>query len=227
VIEIIGVCKTYDKRVAVENINLSVKKGEVLALVGPNGSGKSTLLKIICTLLRPSSGTVNIFGHNITSHPIQVRQHISYLPEKVALWDELSAYENLYYWGKIRYDDSFNMEIPTLLKKLKLKDENKIVSKYSKGMRQRVAIGLAFLGPHDILLLDEPTSGLDPDGRFILRDMINDFMKNNNIVILSTHDILEVTRMCTRVIFMKTGKIIGIFDPRVEDVEVKYKEIYS
>jgi ABC-2 type transport system ATP-binding protein len=196
------------------NFCLSAGPSEVVGLVGPNGSGKSTALKILATLIRPSAGKASICGSNLSKNPLEAKREIGYVAERVAVWDDLNAFENLHY-----------SRIESLLKELALEGERKLVSKYSKGMKQRVAIGMALLHSPRVILLDEPTTGLDPDGRLMLRDIILRLAKEGKTVLLSTHDLSEAAKVCTKVLFLKKGETRGLGDPAKEDMEARYREL--
>jgi ABC-2 type transport system ATP-binding protein len=224
-----GLCRRYGKALALNDFCLSAGPGQIVGLVGPNGSGKSTAIKVLATLIRPSAGKASICGADVIREPLKARLDLGYVSERVAVWDELNAYENLHCWGRMRGlpQKGLDSRIESLLKELALEGERKLVSKYSKGMRQRVAIGMALLHSPSVILLDEPTTGLDPDGRLLLRDIILRLAKEGKTVLLSTHDLSEAAKVCSRVLFLKKGETRGSGDPAKEDMEARYRELIS
>jgi ABC-2 type transport system ATP-binding protein len=200
-----------------------------VGLVGPNGSGKSTAIKILATLIRPSAGKASICGADVIREPLKARLNLGYVSERVAVWDELNGYENLHCWGRMRgmNPKEVDSRAGSLLKELALEGEHKLVSNYSKGMKQRVAIGMALLHSPSVILLDEPTTGFDPDGRLLLRDIILRLAKEGKTVLLSTHDLSEAARVCSKVLFLKNGETRGFGDPAKEDLEARYRELIS
>jgi len=228
-IEAEGLCRRYGKTLALNNFCLSAGPGQIVGLVGPNGSGKSTAIKILATLIRPSAGKASICGADVITEPLKARLNLGYVSERVAVWDELNAYENLHCWGRMRglSQKGLDSRIESLLKELALEGERKLVSSYSKGMKQRVAIGMALLHSPSVILLDEPTTGLDPDGRLMLRDIILRLAKEGKTVLLSTHDLAEAAKVCSNVLFLKKGQVRGLGNPAKEDMEVRYRELMS
>jgi len=228
-LEAAGLCRRYGKSLALKNFSLSAGPGEIVGLVGPNGSGKSTAIKILATLIRPSAGKASICGADVVKDPLKARLELGYVSERVAVWDELNAYENLRCWGRMRGMDPKEVDkrSGSLLKELALEGERKLVSNYSKGMKQRVAIGMALLHSPKVVLLDEPTTGLDPDGRLLLRDIILRLAKEGRTVLLSTHDLSEAAKVCSNVIFLKKGRTRGTGDPAKEDMEARYRELMA
>jgi ABC-2 type transport system ATP-binding protein len=226
-IETSGLNRYYGKFHALKDFSVRVEKGEVVGLVGPNGSGKSTAMKILATLMRPSSGRASICGFDIVKEPLEAKRNLGYVPEKAAVWEDLNAPENLYYWGRLHGMPARTLKprIEALLKELGLEGERKLTAKFSKGMKQRVAIGMALLHSPQVVILDEPTTGLDPDGRLLLRNIILDLAKQMRSVLVSTHELLEAAKVCTKVVFMKLGEARGTGDPAKEDLETRYKEL--
>jgi len=228
-IEADGLCRRYGRALALRDFSLNAGPGEVIGLVGPNGSGKSTAIKILATLIRPSSGKASICGSDVVREPLKARLDIGYVSERVAVWDELNAWENLRCWGRMwgMGPKELDSKVGSLLKELALEGERKLVSQYSKGMRQRVAIGMALLHSPRVILLDEPTTGLDPDGRLLLRDIVLRLANEGKTVLLSTHDLSEAAKVCSKVLFLKKGETRGTGDPAREDMEARYRELIS
>jgi ABC-2 type transport system ATP-binding protein len=226
-IETSGLNRYYGKIHALKDFSLRAEKGEVVGLVGPNGSGKSTAMKIIATLMRPSSGKASICGRDVVREPLEAKRNLGYVPEKAAVWEDLNAPENLFYWGRMQgmAGPALKGRIEPLLKELGLEGERKLAATFSKGMKQRLAIGMALLHSPQVVILDEPTTGLDPDGRLMLRNLILALANEGRTVLVSTHELLEAAKVCNRVVFMKLGAARGTGDPVKEDLEARYKEL--
>ena len=225
-IEFRGVSKDYDGCHALRDVSFEVGTGKVVVLVGPNGAGKSTLLKIAAGLLEPTSGTVEM-GEGL--HPLEARAMVGYLPENAALYDELSAPENLGYFCALRGLEGRKAASRTekLLKKVRLAGEGKLVRDFSKGMKQRLGIAVSLAGHPSILLWDEPSSGLDPSGRLLLREIIGGLKKQGASILISSHDLRESALLADDVclIFQGEVKFLGRADgPQLEKI---YKEVVS
>ena len=209
-VEINKLTKYYGQQKALDNINLNIKKGEVLGLLGPNGAGKSTLMKIITTFLPPSEGNVKVNGINVNENPLEVRKVIGYLPENNPLYSEMYIREYLNfvlhtYTNKVKSKDVIDNIIK--LTGLEL-EKNKKIGELSKGYKQRVGLAQALIHNPEILILDEPTSGLDPNQLVEIRKIITDLAKEKT-VILSTHIMQEVEALCNRVVIIDHGKIVA------------------
>ena len=213
-IEINGITKYYGQQKALDNINISINKGEVVGLLGPNGAGKSTLMKIITSFIPPSSGTVKISGYDIREDSLEIKKHIGYLPENNPLYNDMYVREYLKFVLKT-YPDHKNtktkIEDTIQLTRLNLEKKKKIGA-LSKGYKQRVGLAQALIHNPDILILDEPTSGLDPNQLVEIRKIITDLGKEKTII-LSTHIMQEVEALCDRVIIIDNGKIVADATP--------------
>ena len=210
-IEINNLTKKFGHNVVLDNISLSVKKGEILGLLGPNGAGKSTTMKIITSFWTPTKGSVVIDGVNIQIDSIKTRQMIGYLPETVPLYDDMRVYEYLRFVGEIR-----GLGKEQIKKRLKevvdvcglQKVIRQPIEELSKGFRQRVGLAQAIMHNPDILILDEPTTGLDPNQIVEIRNLIKELGREKT-VIFSTHILSEVSATCDRVVIINNGKIVG------------------
>ena len=198
-----------------DNINLEVKKGEILGFLGPNGAGKSTTMKIITSFWSPTSGSIKIDGLDVTTDSLKTRTKIGYLPETVPLYDDMRVYEYLKFIAEVRGIAKEDMkkrlkEVVEAcgLKKVLLKP----IEELSKGYRQRVGLAQAIMHEPDILILDEPTTGLDPNQIVEIRDLIKKIGKEKT-VIFSTHILSEVSATCDRVLIINNGKIVGEGSP--------------
>ena len=200
------VSKKYTNYYAVDKVSISIKKGEIYGLIGENGACKSTLMKMIAGLVEPSEGSVELFGN---FGPQTERYRIGCVIESPALYAELTAKQNLEVFRKA-YGLSSKESVQQILKQVGLSQyENKIVKKFSLGMKQRLAIGVALLGNPDFLILDEPINGLDPTG---IQDMRNFLLKLNReehiTIMISSHILGELSKIATKYGIIKNGKLI-------------------
>ncbi|MFK5857411.1 MAG: gliding motility-associated ABC transporter ATP-binding subunit GldA [Bacteroidota bacterium] len=209
-VEIKEITKYYGQQKALDNISLSIEKGEVLGLLGPNGAGKSTLMKIITSFLPPSSGSVKINGLDIQENSIEIRKQIGYLPENNPLYHDMYVVEYLeFVLGTYPGHKKTKSTIDDIIKLTGLDlEKKKKIGALSKGYKQRVGLAQALIHDPEILILDEPTSGLDPNQLVEIRKIITDLGKNKT-VILSTHIMQEVEALCTRVVIIDHGKIVA------------------
>ena len=199
------VSKKYTNYYAVDKVSISIKKGEIYGLIGENGAGKSTLMKMIAGLVEPSEGSIELFGN---FGPQTERYRIGCVIESPALYAELTAKQNLEVFRKA-YGLSSKESVQQILKQVGLSQyENKIVKKFSLGMKQRLAIGVALLGNPDFLILDEPINGLDPTG---IQDMRNFLLKLNReehiTIMISSHILGELSKIATKYGIIKNGKL--------------------
>ena len=209
-IEIKHLTKKFGSTKILNDINLKVKKGEILGFLGPNGAGKSTTMKIITGFWSPSSGSVEVDGMNVVKNSIETRKKIGYLPETVPLYDDMRVYEYLKFIAEIRgiNKDNIKSRIKEVVGDCGLsKVLRKPIEELSKGYRQRVGLAQAIMHEPDILILDEPTTGLDPNQITEIRDLIKTIGKEKT-VIFSTHILSEVSATCDRVIIINNGKIV-------------------
>lgn len=200
------VSKKYTNYYAVDKVSISIKKGEIYGLIGENGAGKSTLMKMIAGLVEPSEGSIELFGNFV---PQTEHYRIGCVIESPALYAELTAKQNLEVFRKA-YGLSSKESVQQILKQVGLSQyENKIVKKFSLGMKQRLAIGIALLGNPDFLILDEPINGLDPTG---IQDMRNFLLKLNReehiTIMISSHILGELSKIATKYGIIKNGKLI-------------------
>jgi len=209
-VEINGITKYYGEQKALDNINLSINKGEVLGLLGPNGAGKSTLMKIITSFLPPSIGSVKINGVDVQENSIKIRKLIGYLPENNPLYHDMYVREYLeFVLGTYPGIKNAKSIIDDIIKLTGLElEKKKKIGELSKGYKQRVGLAQALIHNPEILILDEPTSGLDPNQLVEIRKIITDLGKDKT-VILSTHIMQEVEAICNRVVIIDRGKIVA------------------
>jgi ABC-2 type transport system ATP-binding protein len=226
--------------VALNNISLSIRSGEIVGLLGPNGAGKSTLLKIIVGILRPTSGTVVLDGIDILKEPEAAKKIIGYLPENASLYTALTVTEFLQFVGKIRAvsDQDLDTKIPESLKAFDIEDKkNALVGTLSKGTKQKVAIIASMLHDPRFLVLDEPLSGLDPKTQRFVNQWITMTASRGVTVFLSTHNLDIAQDYANKIAFIDKGKIVAVGelnslrkmantkdDARLDDVFLKLTE---
>ena len=206
-----GLTKRYARNVAVDNISFEVGKGQIVGFLGPNGAGKTTTMRVLTCFLPPTAGRANVAGYDVTDQPLEVKKRIGYLPETPPLYPEMEVDEYLTFVGRLkgipandikrRVDESCEQCAVTDVRK-------KLISKLSKGYRQRVGLAQAIIHNPDVLILDEPTSGLDPKQIIETRELIRR-LAGSHTIILSTHILSEVEQSCERVIIISQGKLVA------------------
>jgi ABC-2 type transport system ATP-binding protein len=198
---------------AVDDVTFEVKRGEIFGLLGPNGAGKSTLIRVLTTLLRPTSGTACVDTYDIVQDPEKIRSIIGVCPQNSTLDVELTAYDNLEFYGKlVNVDDSIlDKRIWQLLAMTELTDRAYMkVQTFSGGMRRKLEIVRAFIHHPLILFLDEPTIGLDPEARHEVWQQISKLNEEKTTIILTTHYMDEAEKLCNRIAFVDKGRLIAL-----------------
>ena len=216
IIQTINLTKEYGKLKAVDNVSLSIRKGEIFGLLGPNGAGKTTLIHILCTILRPTSGTALVNGFDIIKQPDKVRKSIGIVFQDPSSDDELTAYENMEFHAMI-YDVPVKREnILELLRLVELDDRaDNFVKTFSGGMRRRLELTRGLLHHPKVLFLDEPTLGLDTQTRYKIWEYIREIAVEKEItIILTTHYMEEADSICDRIAIIDEGKIKVIGSPK-------------
>ncbi len=204
-IEVRGLTKAYGKKVAIQDLSFSVDRGEIFGLLGPNGAGKTTTIRILSCILPPDSGEAKVNGYDVTEDPLSVKASVGLLPERVSLYERLTVMENLLFFARLYGVEEPLPKIRGLLNMLEIQDRSEDpVSKLSKGLKQRVSIARALLHDPPVLLLDEPTSGLDPISAEAMRSLIKDLSSQGRTILLSSHNLSEVQRLCERVAVINT-----------------------
>ena len=199
--------KSLGNRKVLTGINFTVEPGDIFGYLGPNGAGKTTTIRVILGLFAPDSGRVEVLGQDVFKHP-EVKRHIGFVLEADGLYDNLTAGENLAYYGEIYEVTNIADRIDEVLEAVGLLDRaDDRVGKYSKGMRQRLALARAVLHNPELLILDEPTAGLDPTGQMEIRELILDLARRGKTVFLSSHNLDEVERICSRIAIIHKGEI--------------------
>jgi ABC-2 type transport system ATP-binding protein len=212
-LETINVSKSFKGKKAVQDVNLYLDRGESVGLLGPNGAGKSTTISMISTLIKPTSGEIKLNGVNTVNKPADIRKVLGVVPQELALYQELSAYENLKFFGSIYKLKGKELEnrIQYALEIVGLKDRQKdLVKTFSGGMKRRVNIAAALLHKPQILILDEPTVGIDPQSRNHILETVRSLNETDGTTILYTsHYMEEVEQLCDRVYIMDHGEVIA------------------
>lgn len=212
-LEAVDLTKHYKQTRAVDGVNLFIEKGEIIGLLGPNGAGKSTTISMLSTLIQPSSGDVRYLNESMLKHPQKLREHLGVVPQEIALYSDLTARENLEFFGKL-----YKMNKRELAKRMEevfqiVGLENKqreLVKHFSGGMKRRLNIGAALLHQPSILFMDEPTVGIDPQSRSYILDTVKQLNREHGMTIVYTsHYMEEVEYLCDRIYIMDQGKIIA------------------
>ena len=213
VAEVAGLHKRFGDRAALTDVSLAVRPGEVLGLLGPNGAGKTTLLRVLSGYLPPSAGTVRVAGHDIVRSPEAARACVGYLPEQVPLYRELRVCEYLRYRAELKGVPDRSRAVAQVLAQVGLEAvQTRLIGQLSKGLRQRVGLADAILHRPKLLLLDEPTDGLDPNQRAEALALIA-ALGRDHAVVLSTHVLPEVERVCQRLVILQKGRIAAAGTP--------------
>ena len=208
--------KKFDDFTAVMGVNIQVEAGELLALLGPNGAGKTTTVRMLTSVLRPTSGSASVAGFDVMKEAAKVRAVVGVLTEHHGLYNRMRAMEYLMFFGEI-YGMSLEARqerAGKMLSDFDLDDAmDKRIGEYSKGMRQKLALGRALLHDPQVLLLDEPTSAMDPASARLVRDEINKLRSNERAIIICTHNLAEAEELADRIAIIRRGKIIANDSP--------------
>tara|TARA_Y100001970_G_scaffold110337_1_gene137813 strand:+ start:560 stop:1282 length:723 start_codon:yes stop_codon:yes gene_type:complete len=211
-IEVKNLNKTFKKILAVQDLNFEIKKGSIVGLLGPNGCGKTTTIGMMLGLIKPSSGGILIDGKNIENENIRTKilEKVNFISPYVELPKKLTVEENLIVYGKLYGVEKLEEKVLSLIKDLNLENfKKRKTGELSSGQKNRVSLAKALINDPDILLLDEPTASLDPDVGDYIRSYIENFAsKKGTTILLASHNMNEVERLCSEVMMMKNGKII-------------------
>jgi len=222
--------KSFGDFVAVDNINLTVERGEVVGFLGPNGAGKSTTMKMLTGFLEPDGGEIFIEGIDLKSKPLEAKKSIGYLPEGAPSYSDMEVSEFLSFVGKMRglnNNELLNTRLSDMAEQINLKDVwHKPIETLSKGFKRRVGIAQALIHDPDILILDEPTDGLDPNQKYEMRDLIKKISTNKAIVI-STHILEEVEAVCSRTVIIANGQLLANETPDNLGKQFNKKNMFS
>ena len=232
VIELTGLTKKYGDFTAVNDLNLQIRKGEIFGLLGPNGAGKSTTILMMLGLTEPTTGSVKVCDIDSTTHPIEVKRKVGYLPEDVGFYEDMTGIENLVYTAAlngIRRKEA-REKAERLLDRIGLvKEADKKAGKYSKGMRQRLGLADVLIKSPEVIILDEPTSGIDPAGVQEFIELIRWLSKEKGLTVLfSSHHLDQVQKVCDRVGLFSNGKILALIDmTELKDKKQELSDIYN
>jgi ABC-2 type transport system ATP-binding protein len=203
-----NICKSYDNIKALDNISFELKKGDIVGFLGPNGAGKSTLMKILTSYVKENSGSVIICDINKNDNSIFTKSKIGYLSENNPLYKDMFVQEYLFFISDLLKIENKKDRINYLLNRVGLENvKNQKIADLSKGFKQRVGIAAALVHDPEIILLDEPTTGLDPNQLIEIRSLIKEIGKEK-IILLSTHIMEEIPKICNRVLVINKGKLV-------------------
>jgi ABC-2 type transport system ATP-binding protein len=207
-IDATGVSKRYGTVHALDRVDLQVQPGETFGFLGPNGAGKSTFLNVLLDFVKPTSGSVEIFGHDCQRESVAVRERTGVLPEGYSVFDRLTGRQHIEYAIRSKEADDDPMEI---LDRVGIAAEaDRKAGGYSKGMAQRLVLGMALVGEPDLLLLDEPTTGLDPNGAAEMRRILDEENDRGATILFSSHILEQVEAVCDRVGILKAGELVAV-----------------
>jgi ABC-2 type transport system ATP-binding protein len=203
-----GLTKRYGHTTALDHLDISLSKGEVLGYLGPNGAGKTTTIRLLLGLIKPTSGSATILGKDVGKNAAEIHKQIAYVPGETNLWPNLTGAETLRFLANIHgsVDSDYQKD---LIQKFAF-DPNKKVRSYSKGNRQKIILIAALASRAELLIFDEPTSGLDPVMAKVFRDEVMAAKRNGQTVFLSSHMLEEVEELCDRVAVLKNGKLVEV-----------------
>ena len=208
--------KSFNDHKAVDGISFAIEKGEIFGLLGPNGAGKTTTIRMLSTVLEPDYGDVTIGGHSVRRNADEVRRLVGVCPQELALYEELSALDNLVFFGRMSGLDGREAKAQAMahLELLGLKERAKgRVDKFSGGMKRRVNLAVALMGHPELLFLDEPTVGIDPQSRNNIYETIEGLRDRGMTILYTTHYMEEADRLCNRVAIVDAGRIISLDTP--------------
>lgn len=213
VIKLIGLTKLYGSLKAVNNLDLTIEKGEIYGLLGPNGAGKTTTILMMLGLTEPTAGSVTVCGYNATSNPVAVKRKVGYMPDNVGFYDGMNALDNLVYIARLNgiAESQVHERAKEMMQMVGL--ENAMYKKagtYSRGMKQRLGLAEVLIKQPEIIILDEPTNGIDPSGVKEFLSLIRQLSRQQNItVLLSSHHLNQVQQVCDRVGIFVEGKLLA------------------
>jgi len=227
VIEVRGLAKSFGEHQALRGIDLRVSRGEHLVIFGPNGAGKTTLVKILSTLVKPSAGSVRLDGIDIRDKPAQVRRRISLVSHQTFLYDDLTVYENLKFYGKMYDVPNLEARIREVVSWVQLDYRlHDRAGTLSHGLRQRVSIARAVLHNPSILFLDEPEVGLDPHASTMIRDILGSINSGSRTVVMTTHNLERGLELGDSVVILDRGKIV--YQASRDEIDtLNFRQVYD
>ncbi len=213
VVEVKGLAKSYGEVQAVKGVSFAIQEGEIFSLLGPNGAGKTTTISCLSTLLQPTSGDAIVCGHSVVHEPMKVKEAIGVVPQEIALYNALSARENLIFWGRMygMGGKELGRRVDEVLEQIGLTDKaNARVGTYSGGMKRRVNIGVGLLHKPRLMFMDEPTVGIDPQSRRSILDTVKTLNREGMTVLYTTHYMEEAQELSDRVGIIDHGQLIAL-----------------
>ncbi len=208
-VEARGLAKYYGPQVALDEVDLSLSKGERLAVLGPNGAGKTTLIALLGTIMRPSAGTLRVMGFDTADAPNEVRRRVGVVAHRTYLYEELSARENLLFYGQLYGVQNLATRVDGLLKLVDIYPRrHDQIGSLSRGMQQRVALARALVHDPDVLLLDEPDTGLDQEHLDLLASLVQGSAIPPRSIVLTTHNLERALALCNRVAVLAQGRLV-------------------
>ena len=213
ILEVRNLVKNYGDFAAVKGITFDIQEGEIFSLLGPNGAGKTTTISVLSTLYTPTAGDAVVGGHSVTAEPMAVRRLIGVVPQDLAIYDDLTARENLTFWGEMYGlgGKPLKARIAEVLDQIGLADKaGQRIKTYSGGMKRRVNIGVGLLHKPRLLFMDEPTVGIDPQSRRAILDSVKDLNKQGMTVLYTTHYMEEAQELSDRVGIIDHGELIAL-----------------
>jgi ABC-2 type transport system ATP-binding protein len=210
-IKVENLTKRYARTVAVDNVSFEVSKGQIVGFLGPNGAGKTTTMRVLTCFLPPTDGTAEVAGFDVVKQPMEVKRRIGYLPESPPLYPEMEVVEYLRFVGRLKglAKGEVDRRVSEVSERCRVSEvRTKLISKLSKGFRQRVGLAQAIIHNPDVLILDEPTAGLDPKQIIETRQLIK-ALAGEHTIILSTHILPEVEQTCERVVIINQGQVVA------------------
>jgi ABC-2 type transport system ATP-binding protein len=220
IVNALNLRKEFNGKTVLEEVSFSVEKGEVFGLLGPNGSGKTTSIRMLMNILKPDSGDIAVLG---TSSLNKVKDKVGYLPEERGLYKKLSVFDSLIYFATLKgvaKDEARDRAIDLLNKVGMYNNRKKKIDELSKGMQQKIQFITTFIHNPELVILDEPFSGLDPVNTKLIKDMILELKSGGKTIILSTHMMDQVERMCDRVLMINNG--MGVLYGKLNEIKARY-----
>lgn len=210
-LEAVDLTKSYGDQLALKGLNLIIKGGDIYCLLGANGAGKTTTINLFLNFIAPTSGTARVCGLDVTTHALQTKRLLAYIPETVMLYANLTGLENLTYFAKLGgHSEYAEADLRGLLTAVGLQEAaaDKRISTYSKGMRQKVGVAIALAKKAKALLLDEPTSGLDPKASNEFSELLKQLQAGGAAILMATHDLFRAKQTGTRIGIMRGGQLM-------------------
>jgi len=213
IIRVENLSKKFGKASVLKDVNFCVEKGEVFGYLGPNGAGKTTTIRILLGILRPTSGQAMLFGEDVNKDTEEVKRKVGFVLEDQRLYERLSAYDNLEYYARI-YGVPKNIMGESIKELLNFTglwvNKDKLVGKFSKGMKQKLSIARSLVHDPEVLFYDEPTLGLDPEMQVVIKDLVISLVKDRKkTIFLNSHNLAEVQKICSKVAILQKGEILA------------------